>query len=291
MASTQLEEYFSVERIHGWKQLNDLYEMRFRTGSQWIFRGQKNDNQGLKSSLEREIHEFGIDLQKAPEIERGLLRRFKRQCHHYTTNVPQDHDSLEWLALMRHYGAPTRLLDWTYSFFVAAYFAIEFADKSGCAVWAINTDWVRQPFEAVISRHPDALHVWKSDPAILEPSTFKALFAREPPLALVGAITPRRLNERLLIQQGIFLCPGDASKTFESNLIALLSELESESKANFVKITIDADLETKKDILLSLQRMNMNNAALFPGLAGFAQSLRTLMVSPETFLNPGNERL
>jgi hypothetical protein len=65
---------------------------------------------------------FGIDLGKAPRIESGLLRRFKRQAHHYISNPPEENDPLEWLALMQHYGAPTRLLDWTYSFFVALYF-------------------------------------------------------------------------------------------------------------------------------------------------------------------------
>ncbi len=298
MSSETLKEYFKPEKAESWKQLNELYESNFQTGARWVFRGQKKNAWGLKSSLERELENFEIDQCYACDLERGLLRKFKRQCHHYIPNIPEEKDSLEWLALMQHYGAPTRLLDWTYSFFVALYFAIESADisefadkKSRCAVWALNTDWMANPFRSVLKEYPDVLQKWESDKAVLRQETFKALFVGQPPMALVGAVNPRKLNERLTIQQGVFLCSGDVCKSFEENLIALLSKCRSESKANFIKITIEATLETKKEILLNLQRMNMNRATLFPGLVGFAQSLSTLMVAPDLFLHPGDEEM
>jgi hypothetical protein len=71
-----------------------------------------------------------------------------RQCHHYTLHTPEADNVMEWLALMRHYGAPTRLLDCTYSFFAAVYFALEdfeLEDAEGeCAVWALNSDWIAE---------------------------------------------------------------------------------------------------------------------------------------------------
>ncbi len=293
MPSKKLEDYFDSQNIQGWEQLNEFYESRFRPEVQWVFRGETGSCSGLKTTIEREIKNFRRDLEQAPYIERGLLRRFKRYCHHYIPNPPEEDATLEWLALMRHYGAPARLLDWTYSFFVALYFAIESADKSCWTVWALNTDWMGAPFRSVLSGYPDALQCWKSDRAVLRQETFKKLFNGTPPIALVGAVTPRRLNERLMIQQGVFLCPGDVSKTFEDNLIALLSRTKSDSKDNFIKIKIEAsdERDVRRDILLRLQRMNMNRATLFPGLGGFAESLKTLMVCPAVFLAPGDEEL
>ena len=44
---------------------------------------------------------------------------------------------MEWLALMRHYGAPCRLLDWTHTFWAAVFFAIEKATDF-CSVWVVD---------------------------------------------------------------------------------------------------------------------------------------------------------
>jgi hypothetical protein len=47
------------------------------------------------------------------------------------------------MALLRHFGGPTRMLDWSYSFFVAIYFAVNRANvKNQIAVWALNYGWL-----------------------------------------------------------------------------------------------------------------------------------------------------
>src|SRR5580704_15740200 len=54
---------------------------------------------------------------------------------------------LSWLAAMQHYGAPTRLLDFTYSPYVALYFALRNRNdneaESDAEVWAINAAAVK----------------------------------------------------------------------------------------------------------------------------------------------------
>ncbi len=90
---------------------------------EWIFRGALAD-WNVETSLERACNHWELPLAQMPEVERKLLREFKR--HPETRGLIGDpEDDLEWLALMQHYGTPTRLLDWSYSPFSALFFALD----------------------------------------------------------------------------------------------------------------------------------------------------------------------
>lgn len=239
-------------------------------GEQWIFRGVKDSQWGFSTSFERAIKSFDIDTRRhtAQQLEGGLVKRFIRQSHHYLEHLPEEVNVLEWLALMQHYGAPTRLLDWTHSMFVALFFALEQAEGE-CAVWALDHGWVNQTAELILPQ--DGRDALSADRHVRKKETFDKVFLRQPPLALVFSIKPYRFNDRLVIQQGTFLCPGDVSIPFEDNLAALLSRSSTPTK--LIQLIIQDRAALRKEFLINLNRMNMNAATLFPGLAGFAQSL------------------
>ena len=258
-----------IDRV---KQVFDVHDEFMGKSDTWIFRGHSNATWNLKTSLERAINDYGLSMKDAPRIEGGLLRRFKRQSQNYISDLPAQGNYMEWFALMQHYGAPTRLLDWTYSFFVALYFAVEHA-VGECAVWAFNSDCVTSKITSILPKKDTKC--CGEDPNTLIPRNFESVFMREPPKALVCPMNPYNFNERLVIQQGVFLCPGDVSKPFEHNMAALFSK--SDLKNNLLKYEIVDNLELRKEIIQNLYRMNMNRATLFPGLDGFAQSLRNLL--------------
>src|SRR5215472_16784682 len=78
----------------------------------------------------------------------------KRKATHFLENVPDRTDDFEWLALMQDHGAPTRLLDFSWSPYVAAFFALHNATSDG-VIWACNPVEIRKK-KKVHLKNPDS---------------------------------------------------------------------------------------------------------------------------------------
>jgi hypothetical protein len=268
------KRYF-VKVVRSWDEFVEIVSSH---EGQWVYRGQPKD-WPLQSSLERYMRAWDSHMAWSPMIERQMIRDFRRRYPDRADAAVHD-DTLYCLALMQHHGAPTRLMDWTYSPFVAAKFAAGEGTRDA-AIWCLNAEWCRKTAEAdpVVGNDLKL----RADDAFRNNVTFHPVYlvARRPFVCLEN---PLRLNQRLILQRGIFLCPGDISVGFQQNIEAMD---DWDSQLNLVKLVLDLDRKGHEQFANHLKQMNMTSALLFPGFDGFAFSLRELILHYENLARHG----
>jgi len=281
----------TVHEIDTWADFQEFYEKHFRRQrGRWYFRGQADSSWTLQTTLERLLlrvrdrvrssEPFPSDpsgrvaRSVSERVELVALRAFQARASKFMQNLPRRDELLEWLALMRHWGLPTRLLDVTTSIHVALYFAVNEAlysrqsNVTSSAVWAINHIPLRAtgPVQAGVAAHTD----------LSEPTLFNEYFFGEKRMAFVAPVHPRSHSERLAAQQGTFLCLANVDLSLEENVTRYMPEEELRGALVLRKLKISPDAAI--DILGRLAAMNIHSASLFPDLYGYSrfidQSLR-----------------
>lgn len=277
--------------VDSWNDLLSLFDKLTNKVSDWAFRGQSDDNWGLSSKFEREAKNYHCESPYwFKNREHYILQDFQRRAHHYVEKVPKSENCIEWLSLLQHYGGPTRLLDFTYSSYVALFFAVETSAVNSAAIWAVN-----------IGKLIRQLYKVENYSSIKEEHTYEEVVERNNQWAetiikdrknndVVLLVDPFQQHERISAQQGLFLFPGNIDKSFEYNICsffelgfielsdknALCSNVLEIDESNIphisvAKIIIPSSLHSK--VLFELHKMNVTAASLFPGLDGFARSL------------------
>lgn len=248
---------WTEQRINDWSEFNKFVSNH--NPKKWIFRGQNNSKWGINSSYKR-AHEEIQDIYQASgreeishrdSFETVLIQQFKSQAHLYLDFEPDT--EMEWLTIMQHYSTPTRLIDWTFSAYVALFFSL--ADSTDVsAVYALNQDKLRKFYRL------------KTGLKDYQDNIFSDLRNKE---AFVYAYEPQKKNERLVRQQGLFVT---ASNNFESiDKIFKNDDLLSD-KSIAMKLVLPQ--KGRFTGLKMLKKMNISYETLFPGIEGFCKSLK-----------------
>jgi hypothetical protein len=174
---------------------------------------------------------------------------------------PDLKDMVSWWTLMQHHGAPTRVLDWTKSPHVAAYFAVESQSEQDGAVWYFHVNKLE---ETLKERGQPTMDAAMKD--------LKGFFASDNELPCCYTFARKQKIERMVTQQADFTVSPDVLADHADIIEKAL--IENDTKVWFGKLIIPADL--KPQFLLQLHRFNVNGIALFPGLDGLGRSMKEL---------------
>lgn len=256
-----MSEYnYSTVRLNSWQEFSQ-YIQQF--SERWAFRGQSNAAWVLNNAIERtdfiRLHK-GIEAQFVAEFQRGAVN--------YLTKDQTPEHLIEWIALMQHHGAPTRLLDLTRSPFIAAYFAFEFTpvqDDRCIAVWCLNVEHLKNKSLEILSQ--EFGENLKESHHLIDEKIFQTLFYQNDK-KLVFPVEPFRMNKRYSVQQSIFVSTGTSDAPFMEQLLFL----EEDMPKAVVKLEIPS--QEKNTAMRELLKMNLHRASLFPDLDGYALSLK-----------------
>lgn len=236
---------------------------RFR--SPYVYRGLSDASYELKTSLMR----IGGPYH---ELERHLLRNFRKYAHRNTVSG----ESL-WnlLAIAQHHGLPTRLLDWTYSPYVALHFAtaniLKF-DIDG-VIWCLNyvksNSFLPKGLHEIIRE--EGSNVFTPQMLELECNSLKKLEAMSDH-RFVLFLEPPSMDERIVNQHALF--------SLMSNATLVMNRWLSDHPDLFYRIVIPAKL--KWEIRDKLDQANITERVLFPGLDGLSSWLKR-QYSPNPF--------
>lgn len=211
----------------------------------FIFRGQ--------SEAKPLLPEAGRDDIKYKMDDKKTFFEWKKKARVHLENHYYNLTDLELMCIARHHSIPTKLLDWTYSPLVAAYFAVAKTKKADAIIYCFNIhDKEYLSAENTINPFNLICDIMFFDP---------------------GTLIPRNIS-----QSGLFSIHKEHEKPFEESLIKDPNNplaIASPASDDIYTITIK---ESYRDTLLrELSIYNMHEGTLFPDLDGLGRRMRWLL--------------
>ena len=251
------------------KQVQEIRDLKgwFKGDRQWgpWFRGHQRASWPLKPKLYRDRD---FNYIKANNVEDEIREEFIKRAPVLCEKVPigsEQRAEWEWYFMMQHFGAATRLLDWTEGALIALYFAVRSnAGSDDAAVWVLDPYQLNKP---VIGKEwiipPSAVGVTKKDKNLISkwlPARFTKM--RGVPREAV-AIEPTHVVSRINSQHSCFTIHGKDPHSLEQFQDGKSSCLE--------KIVIPGF--KANDIKRDLRVYGINETTIFPDLDGLGRAI------------------
>jgi hypothetical protein len=248
-------------RAGSWAELHELLfadtwnEQLALHRSRFAYRGCADAGAGLTSGLSR--------LGGGADLERQLMRAFRK----YAREDAVRHDTeWDWLALGQHHGLPTRLLDWTYSPYVALHFTTHsklHMDDDG-AIWCVDYAKAHELLPSKLRKRlaDEGADVFTTELLAAEAPTLRDL-ERHGDDAFVLFVEPPSFDARIVNQYALFSVVSPAEARVDEWIAGHPGVAE--------RVVVPAEL--KWEVRDKLDQANVTERVLFPGLDGLSRWL------------------
>lgn len=236
-------------------------------GSCWLSRGHARCHGALVPSIDRKACDGLLRTEKL-QCERRSIDQFRSAARFFSSAGEQQSLVDDFIALMvlRHHGVPTRLLDWSASPYVAAYFAVMEHDDQDGELWTFSRPDYETKGKAQWRRWPRTTTDGSGD-ADKFAAALTAFSVDDPPDWIIAAFYPAGFP-RQNAQCGAYTIMARFGIDHADALRALLAD-----PSRYHRYVIKANL---KSVLRTTLRENHGiwQGSLFPDTAGAAETAR-----------------
>lgn len=201
-------------------------------------------------------------------IEMYIIDHFKRVAPSLKNHLPESKNHLDWLILMQHFGTPTRLLDWTESILVAAFFACSANENEDGELWRMYPQILNKNsigLEGFPLEYSKYLKFLAGEPLHSSPTKLAEELGLEGILENPVAFYPTLSFPRMTSQLSVFTIH---SKPSNGNSIQDILGLDRKHIERYV-----IPKEKKKQIISDLSSLGLNFKTLFQDLDSLSKDL------------------
>lgn len=242
-----------------------LLELR---GKRWLCRGQSKQYGALVPSIDRAPRKGLTRVQKLT-LERRAIALFRSTARFFADAGEQAATSTDVGALLvlRHYGVPTRVLDWTLSPWVAAFFTVEADDSEDVELWAFDQHGYAQRGRLQWTRWSETTLDGSGDPDKWDRTMRTAFTPQEPPDWFVCLFYEPGFH-RQSAQQGAYTMTARFGRDHATKIADLLEEPD-----RYHLYVVDAAAKPALREALR-ERRGVWRGSLFPDSSGAAETAK-----------------
>ncbi len=235
----------TVNDVHTWTAYKEWVNKKAHEGKKFFYRGQMDAAWQLKTTFHRAVENKNITM------DDYLKKIVEDMRYHVSSHLNEIIDTSNknefatFLALLRHHGFPTPLLDWTMSPYIAAYFA--FRDVNRLNPLGRKTRVFVFDFES-----------WRK--AYSQPDDLKSVSP------YVSVLRPfAKYNPRQITQNCVYTITNVPD--VQAHILRLTKNVDFLYQFNFSS-------DIKDEVMSELDLMGISEMNLYPGLDGLCRTMK-----------------
>ena len=238
-------------------------------GKRWLCRGHAECDEGLTPSIDRDT------LRNLSRVEKLALERRSIDLFRSTARFFADgeqtamEDDVVAMMVLRHYGVPSRILDWSWSPWVAAYFAVQDNDAKDGEIWTFDESLYEKESPKQWKRWPETTSDGSGDPPKWGGVSLTAFTLNEPPNWFICGFYQPGFH-RQNAQQSEY----SMTARFGRDHAVAIAELLGDPN-RYHRYVIASELKSELRTILR-QDHGIWRGSLFPDSAGAAETAKTV---------------